>query len=128
MKTSPTTLPYRSNLTEPRGVSERYLMKGLSERLAVVGFVAEHLEGRFNALAGDVKACRIAARQRVVVLLHRAAKTIVGRGFEIRRIPMRRNDADCLVADAAQERVVHGGPHGNHRDSRLETEIRVRAH
>jgi len=40
-------------------------MKGLGERLAVGGFIAEQVEFRFNALAGDVKASRISTRQRV---------------------------------------------------------------
>ena len=103
-------------------------MQRLGERLAVVGLAAELLDRGLDALAGDVHAGRVAAGQHVVVLPHRGDEALVARRVEIGRIPRRRDDTDRLVAEAAQQRVVHRGPAGEQRNAALEAEIGIAAH
>src|SRR5215813_11993564 len=53
-----------------RRISQRYLMQRGRERLAVVTLATQLRQRRLHALAGDVHAGGIAARQHAVVLLH----------------------------------------------------------
>src|ERR1019366_8290353 len=69
-----------------------------------------------------------AARKHAVVLLHVGDETLVALGLSVGRVPGHRDRAGRLITEAAQQRVIHGGPAGEQRDLRLHAEVGISAH
>ena len=107
-------------------VRQRDRAQGAVQRLAVVGLTAGLLERRLGDHAVDVESRRVDAWNVAVVAHHPVDESLVARRVQVRGVGRARDEADGLVAERLQERVVAGGP--SSQDRQLEALVLVLLH
>src|SRR5262245_54561893 len=109
-----------------RRVGQRHRAERLDQRVAVLGLATHLLESRLRHHAVDVEAGCVDARDVAVVAHHALDEPLVARGVQVGGVGRARDDADRLVAEALQERIV--AAHAAAQDGQLETLVLVLLH